>query len=280
VQADTSIFLSAPFTDTLVCSGDMLNVKFGASPDMRAGNVFIVQLSDTVGSFTSPTTIASIGGVKGGTLAWPVPANIVASNKYQLRIISTKPADTIMLDYVFTLLPTKAPTITIAANPGTHVWPGLNVTFNAAITNGGDTPSYQWRINGANVPGATANPWSTMGIKNNDKVSCVLTSNYPCASPGKDTSNILDMKVAVGISNVEQDSYHIYPNPTNEILYIEGLTPNSTIQLFDVYGRLIYHSIATQKNEAINTSLFAPGNYILQITDPDGERTTRKVVKE
>jgi hypothetical protein len=71
---------------------------------------------------------------------------------------------------------------------------GTAVTFTAAISNGGSSPSYQWYING-NTAGSNASTFTTSALADGDQVSCVLTSNYSCLTGTKDTSNILGLKV-------------------------------------------------------------------------------------
>jgi hypothetical protein len=79
------------------------------------------------------------------------------------------------------------PTISITQFPLGTVCSGSNVTFTAAITNGG-TPSYQWKVNGSNV-GTNANSYSTTGLVAGDVISCVLTSSITCVTTSTATSN-------------------------------------------------------------------------------------------
>ena len=71
----------------------------------------------------------------------------------------------------------------------------------------------------------------------------------------------------------------IYPNPANDVLYIDGLKSGSRIELYDIVGRKAHMIITASKNEAINISYLSPGNYIIHITNPDGQRMQGKVVK-
>ncbi|MBS1771548.1 MAG: T9SS type A sorting domain-containing protein [Bacteroidetes bacterium] len=81
------------------------------------------------------------------------------------------------------------------------------------------------------------------------------------------------------ISNESPDVV-VYPNPVYEQLYIEGLSLNTRIQLFDLYGRVVYSSASINTKESINTSNLSPGNYILQLVNTNGERVIKKIVKE
>jgi uncharacterized protein (TIGR02145 family) len=76
--------------------------------------------------------------------------------------------------------------VTISATPNPFC-PGGSVTCNAAPTNGGPLPGYQWKVNGANV-GINSNTY-TYNPANGDSVRCIMTSNLacvtgsPCSSP-------------------------------------------------------------------------------------------------
>ena len=80
--------------------------------------------------------------------------------------------------------------VSITATPNPFC-PGSSVTFNATPTNGGSTPSYQWKVNGANV-GGNSNPYS-YNPANGDSVRCVMTSNLACVTSNPATSTKIIM---------------------------------------------------------------------------------------
>jgi hypothetical protein len=78
-----------------------------------------------------------------------------------------------------------------SANP---VCEGSGVTFTATPANGGTTPAYQWKVNGAIIPGATSATYAYPPALN-DAVACVLTSNATCVTGNPATSNAITMTV-------------------------------------------------------------------------------------
>ncbi|MCW5920778.1 MAG: hypothetical protein KIS77_00395 [Saprospiraceae bacterium] len=89
---------------------------------------------------------------------------------------------------------TVTPSVSITANPGNTICSGTSVTFTAIPTNGGATPSYQWKKNGLDV-GTNSNTYTDAGLANGDQISVVLTSSAPCANPLTATSNTITMTV-------------------------------------------------------------------------------------
>ncbi|MCX6269258.1 MAG: hypothetical protein NTW16_18220 [Bacteroidetes bacterium] len=88
------------------------------------------------------------------------------------------------------LLPVSL-TIAASANP---VCAGTSVTFTSAIVNGGSSPAYQWKVNGASVTGATGSSY-TFAPATGNAITCVLTSNATCATGTPATSNTVTMTV-------------------------------------------------------------------------------------
>lgn len=87
--------------------------------------------------------------------------------------------------------PAVATSITSGTNPACA---GSSVTFTAAPTNGGTTPSYQWQVNGVNA-GTNSATFTTSTLTNGQVVTCILTSNASCASPATATSTGITMTV-------------------------------------------------------------------------------------
>ncbi|MBW7465651.1 T9SS type A sorting domain-containing protein [Pontibacter aydingkolensis] len=94
-----------------------------------------------------------------------------------------------------TVNPFKPASVNISANTSGPICAGTSVTFTATPTNGGTTPSYQWKVNGNNV-GTSSYQFSSSTLANGDKVTVVMTSNAsPCLTSSPATSNEITMTV-------------------------------------------------------------------------------------
>lgn len=116
------------------------------------------------------------------------------------------------------------PAISIVAG-NTTACAGATVTFTASVTNGGPSPTYQWKVNGNNV-GANQNFLTINSLQQSDVVTCVLTPNNACQTLSTVTSNSITMTIqptftpAVGIVTAQSTScqgtvVNFQANPVN-----------------------------------------------------------------
>ncbi len=178
-----------------------------------------------------------------------------------------------------TVLPYLTPSISIMANPATPLSPWQMVSFTATAVNGGASPQYQWKRNGVDIQGATAQYWSANNLSDKDTICCVLTSSYFCPQPATATSNCIVVDVLTGVENIQDNKLKIYPNPVNDRLIIEGAAINSVIQVFDVLGREVLRDKIRAEKHSMSTSGLSTGTYILQLTNEQG-KTVYKISKE
>ena len=100
------------------------------------------------------------------------------------------------------------PSVSISTS-STTVCSGTSLTFVATPTNGGASPSYQWKINGTNA-GTNSSSFTNANWTNNDVVTCVMTSNHPLALPVTATSNSITLTVTTSPS--QPGSFTSYSN--------------------------------------------------------------------
>ena len=126
-------------------------------------------------------------------------------------------------EITMTVTAAVAPSVTIAANPSGAICAGTNVTFTATPTNGGTTPSYQWKLNGTNV-GTNAATYQNAALVNGSKITCVMTSALACANPTTATSNEITMSVTAAVA----PSVSIAANPAGAICAGTNVTFTAT----------------------------------------------------
>ncbi|MCX6268972.1 MAG: hypothetical protein NTW16_16730 [Bacteroidetes bacterium] len=95
-----------------------------------------------------------------------------------------------------TVNPLLAAGVSITAVPAGAVCAGTSVTFTAAPVNGGTNPTYQWKVNGTDVSGATDAAYTSASLLNGNVISVVMISNAsPCSTGSPATSNPINMIV-------------------------------------------------------------------------------------
>jgi hypothetical protein len=191
---------------------------------------------------------------------------------------------------------TVTPSVAIAITSGTNPSPsGASVTFTATPTNGGTTPSYQWKVNGTNV-GTNSASYTTTTLTNGQIVSCVLTSNASCASPATATSNSITMTItgtpcAAGTTNISYEyiskvvmgsinntttnsSYTNYSALSTTV--VKGVGTSITVTIGNPYSSdkvLIWcdwnnNNVFTDAGEAVYVSPAGVGPFTTTITAP------------
>jgi len=148
---------------------------------------------------TSPTYQWRVNGVNVGTGMSTYTTTTLANGDVITCVMHSSdnradPDSAVSNSLVMTVNANVTPSVNISANTGTTICDGASVTFTATPTNGGTTPSYQWKVNGANV-GTNSNTYTTSSLVQGHAVTCVMTSNATCPSPATVTSNTLNMTV-------------------------------------------------------------------------------------
>jgi hypothetical protein len=124
--------------------------------------------------------------------------------------------------------------------------------------------AYLWKVtNGNIISGQGTNvvevKWLSNGI---GALNCIINDNQTNCSD----SIRLSITIATGINDIKNSNIKIYPNPTNNIINIEGLNKNenNTIQIFDVQGKLVITKSITEKG-TIDLSELNKGVYVIKI---------------
>lgn len=86
--------------------------------------------------------------------------------------------------------------------------------------------------------------------------------------------------LSVAEENLEAENISIYPNPTNETLYIKTKESITAIEIRTLDGRLVQYDLTQTSNNhyEFNLSKIAAGIYLMNITTTNG-KTTKKIIK-
>lgn len=138
------------------------------------------------------------GGIYSGATTSTLTINPAgnAMNGYQYQCVISNTCGTSIITSnaaVLTVTPNVTAGLSISAT-ATTICAGTNVTFTATPVNGGTSPSYQWKLNGANT-GSNSTTYSNASLSNNDQVACVMTSNALCVLGSPVTSSSITMTV-------------------------------------------------------------------------------------
>lgn len=187
---------------------------------------FVAQPS---GGGTAPTYQWQVNGtnVNGATNANFTSTTLVDGDVVTVVITSNDPcaSPTTATSNQVTMTVTSAitPSVGISANPASPICAGTAVLFTATPTNGGNNPTYQWQVNGANVgTGGATYPTSTLA--NGDVVTVIMTSDAGCANPTTATSNPVNMTVNPAVT----PSVSIVGNPNTPVCAGTAITFNAT----------------------------------------------------
>lgn len=150
----------------------------------------------TTGGLTSYTWSFAGGSPASSTSTNP-SVNYPAPGTYSVVLSTTNAIGSSSLAQVnyITVIPSVVPSVSAGASiASSSVCSGTLLTFTANPTNGGSSPTYQWKVNNVNV-GTNSPTFTTSSLANTSFINCVMTSNAVCASPATATSAIVTMTV-------------------------------------------------------------------------------------
>ena len=184
-----------------------------------------------------------------------------------------------------------APTISISTTD-TTIEANDTSAISVAFTVGGNATGWESTVTGNFITLDTA--------MNNDQTGEVTITATPSANPGakrvakivisttgggtavSDTLTITQKagkkETDLGISLDE--SLTLYPNPTDGLFFIEGLSGALEVHIHDLLGRQVAtYSLSAGGGEKVDVSVLSSGMYVVTLKESGGELLTRILIK-
>jgi gliding motility-associated-like protein len=182
VNANLPASVSIAASQNNVCEGTA--VTFTATP-VNGGSTPIYQWQvNGVNAGTNSATFNSATFVNGDKVTCLMTSNATCA----IPIVSASNIITMGVN------PYITPSVSIRSSSD-NICPGELITFTATPVNGGNSPSYQWQVNGVNA-GTNSTTFSSTTLVNGDNVRCVITSNATCTTIPTATSTSIIVNVS------------------------------------------------------------------------------------
>jgi len=149
---------------------------------------------------SSPGYSWKVNGVTSGTgntfTSTTLPAGAVITCVMTSNATCVNPLSATSAPITMTVNSSAAAGVSITPGTGSNpICLGATASFFAIDLNGGSNPAYQWQVNGVNA-GSNNQSFTSAGLSNGDVITCILTSNAPCASQTLATSAGITMTVS------------------------------------------------------------------------------------
>jgi PKD repeat protein len=133
---------------------------------------------------------------------------------------------------------------------------------NESTISSGSINLYTWDFGGSTSN--LQNPNYTFPVPDYYNVTLTATSDLGC------TSSITQLVAAIDIVELDNRSFHIFPNPATDYIQIES-NFHTAVRITDVTGRILTENFITQANQVTNfdVSTLSTGFYFLESIDGD-----------
>ena len=227
---------NAVFGDPCVGTGKRLKVLASYAQSICSGTSVAISGSTPTGGtgtysyqWESSTTNATTGfaAATGTNNGINYTTGSLTQTTWFRRVVTSCSLSSTSAVVMVKVIPALPASVSIAASPTGAICAGTSVTFTATPTNGGTTPSYQWKVNGTNV-GTNSATYSTTTLTNGALVVVVLTSNAtPCLTGSPATSDIITMEVnPTSVGGTVSGGASVCSGSTSGLLTLTGNTGN------------------------------------------------------
>jgi len=97
---------------------------------------------------------------------------------------------------------------------------------------------------------------------------------------GSELAIVFKNNSAIGLVESENQELNIFPNPANDLLFINLPSSAKQISIVDIYGKLIYSEPALLDSHELKISSLASGNYWLKVDLTNGRTALERFIKQ
>lgn len=74
-------------------------------------------------------------------------------------------------------------------------------------------------------------------------------------------------------------NFNVYPNPANQQVTINGVIPDSKVELLNILGKVIMTEIPNSNKTSFNLSDLSAGSYFVRVSTAEGQKTKKLIVR-
>lgn len=146
-----------------------------------------------------------------------------------------------------------------------------NVTLTASPVFEGNI---QWYFNNEPIDGANN---ITYQAEETGSYSVVYSYDFGCVA---ESSSEIEDVIVIGIDEQHNMDLQVYPNPSDNVVWIKGLSVGSSVlEVFDITGALVHQSRYAGNTHSFSVNGFSPGSYFLRIKTNGLSHTSVLMVK-
>ncbi len=292
------LIYSYPEFDTNYCAGSAFKLPYTLADSVAFNNIIRVQFSDSSGSFVNPQTVYMQGRSTAisDSISFTLPTSLKTSNDYRIRLVTSSPADTFLIDQKLRIK--QAPSGNIALTGSSILclgdtvelsWNGNNATQYEWSKDGiptGDTlpllrvssPGKYTMVNGANTGCSSksneiqiqAGILPEARIFTEDSVFCLnqYTTNFQDSSKNgfkrqwSVNGNAVDTAILFQYSFVDTGTFQIQLREESNSGCTDSLSMTTRINPVDQAQFLINHTVACENQQAFNFQLLQNQPYM------------------
>jgi PKD repeat protein len=246
------------------------------------GQTVTIPFNEPIASYNySTTTICQSGVINftnnstdATTYAWSFPGGnpstsslanpsvqYSSSGTFTAELIATGPGGDDTLIQTLNITVEIPPVASFSASADTVYLP---IGFVGFTNNSLNADGYAWNFGDGNTSN-NANPWNQYTQEGVYSVELIAV-NSSCEN---DTMNLNVVVLDItGVNEIYQEELLIFPNPTNEMLWVKS--KKGIISIYDAAGKLVYSTVVNSEITSLDLIGISAGMYFVELTNESG----------